>query len=117
VGLLVTVSTGIGAVATLIGGALADRVNRARLPWISIVMWSAAMAFSVTSCIRGRGAGPKPFGPRCGPSLPPGASGLDHTFLIMLVLLFVAGVLMFVARRTYPRDVATAIASEHSTGQ
>lgn len=43
IGLLVTVSTGIGAVATLPFGALADRVNRTRLLWISVLVWSAAM--------------------------------------------------------------------------
>lgn len=44
------------------------------------------------------------------------ASGLDSTFLIMLVPLVVAGtVLLVVARRTYPRDVATAVASESRT--
>lgn len=40
-----------------------------------------------------------------------GGTGLDRTLLIMLVPLFVAGLLMFAAGRTYPRDVATAIAS------
>ncbi len=41
------------------------------------------------------------------------AAGLDHTFLIMLVPLAVAGlILLLVARRTYPRDVATALASQ-----
>lgn len=44
-------------------------------------------------------------------------TGLDYTFLIMLVPLLVAGPLLLLrARRTYPRDVATAIASEHATG-
>jgi hypothetical protein len=38
---------------------------------------------------------------------------LDHTFLIMLVTLIIAaGLLLGLARRTYPRDVATAMASE-----
>ncbi|MEO8889722.1 MAG: hypothetical protein ABI429_10605 [Jatrophihabitantaceae bacterium] len=47
---------------------------------------------------------------------PRGALGLDRTFLIMLVPLFAAAaLLLFVARWTYPRDVATAIASEHAT--
>ncbi len=39
--------------------------------------------------------------------------GLDHTLLIMLLPLTVAGLtLLLIARRTYPRDVATAVASE-----
>jgi sugar phosphate permease len=40
------------------------------------------------------------------------AGGLRDTFLIMLVPLLAAGLLMLSARRRYPRDVATAIASE-----
>jgi len=42
--------------------------------------------------------------------------GLDATFLIMLLPLLLAGLLLVLrARRTYPRDVATAAASEHAT--
>ena len=45
-----------------------------------------------------------------------GAEGLTRTLMLMLVVLVVAGVLLLtVARRTYPRDVATAIASERAT--
>lgn len=41
------------------------------------------------------------------------AIGLDHTLLVMLTPLGAAGLLiLFIARGTYPRDVATAIASE-----
>ncbi len=41
------------------------------------------------------------------------ARGLDRTFLVMLLPLAAAGLLLvLVARRTYPRDLATAIASE-----
>jgi len=46
----------------------------------------------------------------------PKGIGLDHAFLIMLVPLIVSGLLLLLlARRTYPRDVATAIASENAT--
>jgi predicted MFS family arabinose efflux permease len=38
--------------------------------------------------------------------------GLAYTFLIMLVPLACAGVILMRARRTYPRDLATAAASE-----
>ncbi len=45
-----------------------------------------------------------------------GAVGLTRTLLLMLVLLVAAGVVLLVgARRTYPRDVATALASEEAT--
>jgi MFS family permease len=44
-----------------------------------------------------------------------GATGLEPTFLLMLVPLFGAGLLLLLrARRTYPRDVATALASERA---
>jgi hypothetical protein len=42
-----------------------------------------------------------------------GAAGLDHTFLLMLAPLAVAGALLLVrTRRTYARDVASALAAE-----
>lgn len=45
-----------------------------------------------------------------------GSRGLDTTFLIMLVPLALSGVLLLTAARArYPRDVATAIASEDNT--
>ncbi|HZA08678.1 MFS transporter [Mycobacterium sp.] len=49
VGLLVTLSTGIGALATLLAGALADRTIRVRLLWITLLVCSAAMALSAAS--------------------------------------------------------------------
>lgn len=49
IGLLVTASTGIGALATLPMGILADRINRTRLLYISIIFWGAAMAISAAS--------------------------------------------------------------------
>jgi hypothetical protein len=48
-----------------------------------------------------------------GEGAPSAASALSHTFLIMLgTLVVAAGLLLCLARRTYPRDVATAMASE-----
>jgi MFS family permease len=45
-----------------------------------------------------------------------GAPGLDHTLLIMLGALAIGAVVILVrARKHYPRDVATAVASEHAT--
>jgi predicted MFS family arabinose efflux permease len=49
VGLLVTVSTGVGALATLLAGALADRTVRVRLMWVTMLVCSAAMALSAAS--------------------------------------------------------------------
>jgi predicted MFS family arabinose efflux permease len=49
VGLLVTVSTGVGALATLVAGPLADRTVRIRLLWITLLICSAAMVLSAAS--------------------------------------------------------------------
>jgi hypothetical protein len=44
---------------------------------------------------------------------PSAATALGHTFLVLLVTLVIAAALILcLARRTYPRDVATAMASE-----
>jgi MFS family permease len=43
-------------------------------------------------------------------------TGLEVTFLIMLVALVAGGLFLFRARRTFPSDVATAAASEPSAG-
>jgi predicted MFS family arabinose efflux permease len=44
IGLMVTVSSLVGAVATIPVGALTDRSSRVRLLWISIAVWAAAQA-------------------------------------------------------------------------
>jgi predicted MFS family arabinose efflux permease len=49
VGLLVTVSTGVGALVTLLAGALADRAVRVRLLWRTLLVCSVAMALSAAS--------------------------------------------------------------------
>ncbi len=49
VGLLVTMSTGVGALATLVAGPLADRTNRVRLLWMTLLLCSGAMALSAVS--------------------------------------------------------------------
>lgn len=46
IGLLVAASIGVGALATLPIGVLVDRINRTRLLWISVLLWSAAMIVS-----------------------------------------------------------------------
>ena len=52
VGLLVTVSTGVGALATLLAGVLADRTVRIRMLWMALLLCSAAMALSATTQLR-----------------------------------------------------------------
>lgn len=66
----------------------------------------------VSTLFGGKGASfgePSGGGPAVG-------DALDLTFLVMLVSLVAAGLLMCLrARQTYPRDVATAVASHHET--
>jgi MFS family permease len=49
IGLLVTVSSLVGAVATLPFGVLADRVTRTRILGATIVLWGVAMLWSATA--------------------------------------------------------------------
>ncbi len=49
IGLLVTVSTAVGAIATLPIGALTDRINRTNLLAGAILIWSVAMMISGAS--------------------------------------------------------------------
>jgi hypothetical protein len=42
-------------------------------------------------------------------------TGLEYTFLLFLIPLLLAGLLALIALRTYPRDVATAVASVRET--
>ncbi len=44
-------------------------------------------------------------------------AGLHATFLVLLGTLALGGLLTFRALRSYPRDVATALASEEATAQ
>jgi len=44
-----------------------------------------------------------------------GGGNLDATFMVMLVPLLAAAVVLLVGARSYPRDVATAVASEKAT--
>lgn len=44
-----------------------------------------------------------------------GGGDLDMTFVVMLVALLAAAVVLLVGARSYPRDVATAVASEKAT--
>jgi hypothetical protein len=90
----VSISTGLaplvfGLVSTKLGGSTAD--------------------------VSAAGKGPDGLGGAVGIA-PGAATALDVTFLIMLVALVIAAALILcVARRTYPRDVATAMACESAT--
>jgi MFS family permease len=65
----------------------------------------------VASLIAGIAPGQAPVGTHPGDVSPSTATGLEVTFLIMLVSLAAAGIFLARARYTYPGDVATAAAS------
>jgi predicted MFS family arabinose efflux permease len=102
----------LGAVG--LGGTNAP-VDAARLDIMHSRLWGRAE--SVRAVIRNAltAVGPATFGyvsDHIGPS------GLDRTFAIMLAPLLASGLVLLIrARRTYPRDVATAVASEHQSRQ
>jgi hypothetical protein len=78
-----------------------------------------AIAPPLFGWVSGMFGGSDGFGGRGASTHANGSSGggLDITFLIMLITLFLAGLVMFRALKTYPRDVATAIASEQAAPQ
>ena len=62
----------------------------------------------LASLIAGMTPAQAPIGTHSGGISAAGATGLEVTFLIMLVALVAAGVFLARSRRTYPQDVATA---------
>lgn len=44
-----------------------------------------------------------------------GAEGLARSFMVLTAVLLLGGIILLIARRAYPRDVATAMASERAT--
>jgi sugar phosphate permease len=101
-------------------GGVNPPLNAARLDIVHSRLWGTAEAVRSALVSISTGLAPVAFGAvstalgrnqRAPAPSAPGALG--HTFLIMLVTLIIAaGLLLCVARRTYPRDVATAMASE-----
>jgi MFS family permease len=105
-------------------GGVNPPLNAARLDIVHSRLWGTAEAVRSTLVSISTGLAPVIFGAVStalgrgdGANAGNAASALGHTFLIMLVTLIIAAaLLLFLARRTYPRDVATAMASELLTG-
>jgi hypothetical protein len=77
-----------------------------------IAQAAAPLVFGVTADALGGTGGS--FGVQAAVS-PEAAHALDVTFLIMLVPLAANGGLLLCAKRTYPTDTATAVASENAS--
>lgn len=94
-----------------LGGVNAP-LNAARLDIVHSRLWGTAEAVRTTLVSISTGLAPVVFGV-VSTQLGGSPAALNHTFLIMLACLLIAAALILcVARRTYPRDVATAMASE-----
>jgi MFS family permease len=79
----------------------------------SIAQALAPITFGgLSSLIAGIVPAQAPIGTHPGPLSSSASTGLEITFLIMLVTLFAAGVFLAAARHSYPRDIATAAASQ-----
>jgi len=96
-------------------GGVNPPLNAARLDIVHSQLWGTAESVRTTLVSISTGLAPLVFGvvsTQLGVAQS-AATGLDRTFLYMLATLVVAAVLILcVARRTYPRDVATAMAAE-----
>jgi MFS family permease len=74
------------------------------------------LVFSLLAAlIAGIAPSPAPIGTHTGGISPSSATGLEFSFLILLGTLAGAGLLMLRAQVTYPRDVATAAASQDAS--
>jgi len=106
-------------------GAPNPAMDAARLDIMPARLWGRAEA--VRTALRSGGEAAAPllfgfvsqyvFGGPGSANAPGGASlgnsaGLEYTFLLFLAALWLAGLLGLAALRTYPRDVATAVASD-----
>ena len=113
-----------------LGGAFPP-VDAARLDVMHSRLWGRAEGVRSTIVYLAQAASPPLFGwlssllggyGGMGLGSAGGASGdqtgggdLDITFLVMLVALLAAAVVLLIGARSYPRDVATAVASEKAT--
>jgi hypothetical protein len=71
----------------------------------------------MTSLVAGIVPAQAPIGTHAQTPSPKTATGLEVTFLIMLVALVAGGIFLARARSTYASDIASAAASEQATGQ
>lgn len=96
-------------------GAMNPPLDAARLDIMHPHMWGRAESVRMFFRLIGEAIAPVLFGFSSEHVFHGGAKGLQHTFMIMLIPLFVSGFISFIAIRTYPRDVATADAYARRT--
>jgi predicted MFS family arabinose efflux permease len=96
-------------------GAVNPPLDAARLDIMHPYLWGRAESVRTSLRLVGEAVGPLMFGYTADHVFGGGAAGLQRTFLLMLVPLFISGWIGFIAFRTYPRDVATADAYTRRT--
>jgi predicted MFS family arabinose efflux permease len=97
-------------------GALAlsnPPLDAARLDVIHHRLWGRAEAVRTVARTLAEAGGPLLFGLIADHVFHGGTRGLELTFLLMLLPLAANGLILLPALATYPRDVASALASEH----
>jgi MFS family permease len=106
---------GLLIIAALFLGASNPPMDAARLDIIHPRLWGRAEAVRTVLRTAGDAAAPVLFG-ILAQSVFGGTTGLEYTFLLMLLALFAAAALvLIVGRRTYPQDVAAVAASMEPT--
>jgi predicted MFS family arabinose efflux permease len=86
-------------------------LDAARLDIMPPLLWGRAESVRTFLRSLAQALAPLLFGAASDHVFGGGRSGLQWTFVVMLVPLAASAYLLFVGRRTYPRDVATAAAS------
>lgn len=89
-------------------------IDAARLDIVPSSLWGRAEGVRTGLRTCGQALAPLLFGVVSDHVFGGGRSGLQLTFVVMLVPLFANGVLLVRALRTYPRDVATAAAAQNA---
>ncbi len=85
-------------------------LDAARLDVVDPRLWGRAEGIRTAVRVAGQAVAPVVFGVLSDTLAGGGRAGLQRTFLIMLGALAANGLVLLVARRTYPRDVASALA-------
>ena len=117
-------------IAALAVAAPNPPLDAARLDVVPSVLWGRAegvrslfrdffqsLAPFLFGFISDRFAHPTADGSATGFGAGSSAKGLEDTFLIMLIPLLLGGVLMFLGRRAYPSDIASALENEHELAE
>ncbi|MBV8478992.1 MAG: MFS transporter [Actinobacteria bacterium] len=102
--------------AVLLLSAQNPPLDAARLDIMPPLLWGRAEAVRTFLRSLAQALAPLIFGAVSDHVFGGGRSGLQWTFVVMLVPLAVSAYLLFEGRKTYPRDVATAAASSRWPG-